>query len=408
MSGITPDRFHATDEKYLEYARNSLQNGVTEGWITEDDATLISDYVSELYSTCSMGAGRVFKLHSVMTKWRKYIGPYRQNTIFDIYTGINNLKNAKKPDGTPMTSHTKSDYVKFLKRFYLWMIDNGYSSIPEKKLNAIHPPAVNEMSITAEMLLSYDEVKRMIGACKISRDRAFIALLYEGGFRVSELGKLRWNQVQFNQWNVIINVNNKTGKARRIPLVMARPYLAQWMNDYYFDPTGDAFVFLTTTKHEPLQYRGVAKQIGVLAQRAKIEKPVKPHIFRHSRITHLIKEGYSESVIKKMMWGNLTTKMFAVYAHLTDADIDNEIARKQGIITEEQKKEKILEARQCSRCYTVNGPTQNFCSTCGLALTLEANKQSQDLVQTINQIPPEKIIQILSQMYNQNIPSPVP
>jgi len=43
-------------------------------------------------------------------------------------------------------------------------------------------------------------------------------------------------------------------------------------------------------------------QLKRLAKRAGIERHITPHIFRHSRITHLIKENVSESVIKLMMW----------------------------------------------------------------------------------------------------------
>jgi integrase/recombinase XerD len=57
-------------------------------------------------------------------------------------------------------------------------------------------------------------------------------MIYEGGFRVGELCNLHWNQVKFNDWNVVINVNDKTGKPRYVPLVMALSYLAQWRNDY--------------------------------------------------------------------------------------------------------------------------------------------------------------------------------
>ena len=53
-----------------------------------------------------------------------------------------------------------------------------------------------------------------------------------------------------------------------------------------------------------------------------ISHPITPHTFRHSRITPLIQEGVNESVIKLMMWGNLSTDMFRTYAHLTNADID--------------------------------------------------------------------------------------
>jgi hypothetical protein len=225
---------------------------------------------------------------------------------------------------------------------------------------------------TAEQMLTEAEVKRMIESCKISRDRAIIAMLYEGGFRIGELGKLRWDQVKFNDWNVVVNVNEKTGFPRYIPLVMARPYLAQWKNDYPGEIHEQGYVFLTNNQHRQLQYAGVAKQLRVNAERAGIKKHLTPHLFRHSRITHLIQQGYNESIIKKMMWGNINTDMFAVYAHLTDNDIEAEIARKNGILSQTQKKaEHSLEPRQCSRCFVINAPTCNFCATCGLPLTEE-------------------------------------
>ena len=57
------------------------------------------------------------------------------------------------------------------------------------------------------------------------------------------LGKLTWKQVKFTDWNVVINVNDKTERPRFIPLVMARSYLAQWKNDYPGEITDEGFVF---------------------------------------------------------------------------------------------------------------------------------------------------------------------
>ena len=41
------------------------------------------------------------------------------------------------------------------------------------------------MTKTAEMMLTEDEVRAMINACMNSRNRALIATLYEGGFRIA-------------------------------------------------------------------------------------------------------------------------------------------------------------------------------------------------------------------------------
>ena len=396
MTGDT-DRFHATEDKYREYTQNVFQKGLADGTITTDDAALIQEFIAEIQSTSpSISAGRIFKLLSILVSWRKFIPPYRTNTLNDLYLGIAEIKMAKRSNGQPYARDTQNDYVKLLRRFYLWMIENEYSTIPEKKILKIKGPAPNMMTKTAEQLLTKEEVEAMLTKCQNSRDRALIAMLYEGGFRISELGRMRWNQIKFTDWNATVNVSGKTGKGRFIPLVMSRAYISQWRNDYPLDPHSDAFVFLTETERKPLQYRGVAKQLSKIAKRAGISKHITPHIFRHSRITHLIQQGVQESIIKKMMWGNITTKQFQTYAHLTDEDIENEIAQKHGIITKENKKEKVLEPRQCPRCFTVNAPTDKFCNSCMFPLDEEANMHVQELRDILANIPPEKLVKIMT------------
>ena len=139
---------------------------------------------------------------------------------------------------------------------------NHYSTIDEKKLSKIHTHGYNSMTKTAEQILSEDQIKAMIQACQISRDRALIACLYEGGFRVGELGKLTWKQVKFTDWNVVINVNDKTERPRFIPLVSG-PVIPCTMEERLpGEITDEGFVFLTNGKHQSLQYRGVAKQLS--------------------------------------------------------------------------------------------------------------------------------------------------
>jgi hypothetical protein len=50
--------------------------------------------------------------------------------------------------------------------------------------------------------------------------------------------------------------------------------------------------------------------------------------------------------VKKLLWGNLNSKMFSTYLHLVDSDIERVIAEKAGIITKEDRS-KTLETRQC-------------------------------------------------------------
>ena len=210
-------------------------------------------------------------------------------------------------------------------------------------------------------------------------------MLYEGGFRIQELRRLTWDQVKIDNYGAVVNVDVKTGRPRYVRRIMCLQYLATWKNDYPFTIKADSPVFITK-QYKPMTYQVLYQLIQNLTARAEISKRITPHLFRHSRITHLIQQGYQESVIKKMMWGNLGTDMFNTYAHLTDADIENEVLEKVGIKVPKTKKGKILEPLQCSRCMNINGPTANYCTICGQPLTGEAQQVVQDTEGQIRQL----------------------
>ena len=395
-SNNSSNRFHKPDEdhaKYIETILHRARNGIPTNntqvllpSITEDDLNILREYLAEIQATHNVTMKRVYKYSYILVHWREFIGEYRLNTIGELFAGINKIQIARDAEGkTRYAKNTLIDYIGFLKRFYLWLIDNNYSTIEEKRINKIRVPTAHQMTKTAEMLVSPQEVLNMILACRNSRDRAFISVLYEGGFRIGELGSLRWNQVKFNDWNVAINVDNKTGKPRYIPLVMSRSYLAAWKNDYPIPITDDGYVFLTVGRQQQLQYRGVTKQFDKIVQRAGIQKKVTPHLLRHSRITHLINDGVKESMIKMMMWGSVDSKMFKSYAHLTANDIDDEMASHAGIILPDKHAQSAcLEPRQCPGCYTINAPTQCFCGNCGTELTETAKNEMQSAKKQLN------------------------
>ena len=156
----------------------------------------------------------------------------------------------------------------------------------------------------------------------------------------------------------------KTTLTRHIRSFMSAEYLKIWKADYPGTPDGSALVFVNE-KGQPFLYATVAKRIQRVVQRAGITKHVTPHLFRHSRITQMIKDGVSESVIKMMMWGSVNTTMFKTYAHLTGKDIDSELARVYGIEKTEEPKKPQVAPQQCPHCKHINPPTTTWCYGCG-------------------------------------------
>lgn len=363
-----------------DYPERSIIKGLHNNVLTDDDARLIRAFVAEMQSARDIGLKRANKLTYTLVGWRRFIGPFLQNDITAVYLGIAALKNGKSIKDKPFSANSIRDHILTIKQFYLWLLENELVNIPHKKIKGLKVPNPNTMTKVASDLLTVEEITAMLHACEQSRDRALITMLYEGGFRIGEIGNMRWGDIQFDRFGAIVNVMFKTDKPRYIRLVMSREHLATWKSDYPFQPVSQEMPVFLTERKAPLSYGTASMQLKRIARRAKITRRVTPHLFRHSRITHLMREGVSESVIKLMMWGNLTTNMFQTYAHLTGSDIDREILSTYGISAEKQAEAKTrLEPRQCGQCKTINSPISNYCSLCGRPLDDKAAETHEDI-----------------------------
>ncbi len=367
-STLSQDHFSSVKKGY---ANTIIDRYVSTERITPEDAGLISEFLAERRAAGGISKGRVDKLTFTLVTWRRFIPPYSTLTIGTVYMGIDAIKNAKTPQGRPYKQNTLFDHVSILKQFLLWMIENEYSNLPEKKVKAIKSPRKDTITKTASQLLTPEEVKVLVKASRSSRDRAMIMTLYEGGFRPGEVCQLKWRDLKSDPNGIAVNVNFKTGITRYIRLVMAKKYISEWRADYPLPITSESFVFLNE-KRRPLTWNAMAVQINRIAKRAGMTKHLTPHLFRHSRITHLLREGASESVVKMMMWGSLNTDMLMTYAHLTGGDVDAEISRLYGLDTKTGQKSARLEPRICPSCNLINPPGEDYCRGCMEALSIQA------------------------------------
>ncbi|GAB7016743.1 hypothetical protein JCM10550A_21130 [Methanogenium cariaci] len=407
MAGKKNPRFHSSDSSYAEYRKRCITTGVSSGKITERDADLITNFVLENGSGCS--PGRKYKMTHTLVSARQFVPAYENLTLSDLLEGIDSIKTDKKPDGSDLfTRNTQIDYIRAVKRFVLWLVDEGIIDIPEKKIRSTVKTPAYRSTKTNEEMLTEEEIRNMLEECTNARDRALISMLYEGAFRLGEIADMKWSQITFNDWSaqVVIAGESKTGINRYVPLVSSRQYLAVWKDHYYTisktdkfrekypeGMTQDSFLFLTNNRYQPLHYNNTAKHIRLIATRAGVTKHVTPHIFRHSRITHMLQQGVNESIIKLIAWGHQDTDMLATYGHLCDRDTDKAMAELAGIKLESTRtKKKTLEPLQCSRCQFINSPTSRFCNNCGLELSKEAIDEVNIAKQQAEMLPEYKLI----------------
>ncbi|MDD1730106.1 MAG: site-specific integrase [Methanospirillum sp.] len=373
MSSCVPvftdnDRFCGVKAEYQDRA---LAHALESGRITPDDSCLISSFVAERRITGGISRKRILKLVSCLITIRRFIPPYRELTLHTLYRGVDLIQTSESSRGRPFSQNTKIDLIATIKLFSLWLLETEVITIPEKKIRAIKTPKKLPTKTAADILTG-DEIEALISGCQTSRDRALLMTMYEGGFRVGELGTMKWGALKFDGTGVIVNVTFKTGKPRYIRLVMAKEHLIKWKSDYPEQVTDESLVFLNE-RRRPMTHAAIYRQLGRLCMRVGITKHITPHIFRHSRITHLIQQGVGESVIKLMMWGSIDSKMFINYAHLTGTDIDREIFKLYGIEpSAAQVQEKCLEPKVCPHCKEMNSPVSAYCHLCGQALNEEA------------------------------------
>ncbi|WNY25141.1 tyrosine-type recombinase/integrase [Methanolapillus millepedarum] len=266
--------------------------------------------------------------------------------------------------------NTKNSYKYTLRKLLAWQKKEDH--ISKVKIN----PNVTKTKLPEEMFTETD-IKNMIIHAENPRDRAFIAVLYETGSRISEHGNPQIKHAVFDKYGASIIENGKTGM-RRIRIVWSVQYLIAWINIHPMKGDPEAPLWVTLQKPiEHLKYDAICRMIKRTAKKAGIQKRVHNHLFRHSRCTH-VANTLSESQMKPYFGWTSDSKMPKIYIHLSGEDVDNAILNIYGLKKTESEKIK-LNILSCPRCKQTIPDISEFCPACGMVLTLEASQRLQEL-----------------------------
>lgn len=170
-------------------------------------------------------------------------------------------------------------------------------------------------------VLRVDEVDRLLEVQDESklegcRDRAMFEVLYATGIRVTELVKLKLNNVNFDLGFII--VFGKGAKERIVPLgakaqEKLKSYLAAARSELLKGKTSESLFVTRRGKHMTRQ--GFWKLVKMYAVKAEITKPITPHTLRHSFATHLLERGADLRSIQLML-GHSDISTTQIYTHI--------------------------------------------------------------------------------------------
>ena len=232
-----------------------------------------------------------------------------------------------------------------------------------------------EKQYTEKDMLMPKEIEKILEKGRNTREKCFVNLLWNTGCRVHELlmGRRKDLTDLKECFSFQVRAECKTG-ARLVKIEEfrgARPYITALLNDIDKDP--DTPLFQSHSgNHQgyPLTYESAKNIVKQMMTDAKIDKPKKLHLFRHSTISHdVIENRYNDRDLKKRYWGNENSLMGAIYCH------DDGLLTIKRKLQKDKPKEKI-ENKLCSVCSKEGRGSDEYCDACG-GILLSKDKQQE-------------------------------
>lgn len=165
------------------------------------------------------------------------------------------------------------------------------------------------------------------------RDIAVLELLFAGGFRVSELCRLKFEDLSPD--HLAIRINGKGNKERTIYLENIEVVRA--LNRYlaYREAVTDGNGYLFITKFDrPLSTQAVRNLVKKYTELAGIHKNITPHVFRHSFASLLLEEGVDIKYIQDFL-GHSSIATTQIYLHTTSS-------QKRRILSAKHPRQKLI------------------------------------------------------------------
>lgn len=242
----------------------------------------------------------------------------------DLYRFISDLERSDKSEWV------KHDYKISLKKFYKWQCEDERPELT-KWINTTMKK--RNKKLPEEMLTEID-VLNLIDNAESVRDKAIVALLWDIGARIGEIGTLSIKHIRFDQYGATVNVKGKTGY-RRVRAVWSVEYLKAWLEVHPEKYNQEARLWVTLDSEEgslkPLYYDAIRMKLKRLAKQSGIQVRIHPHLFRHSRCTYMA-NYLTESQMDAYFGWVQGSGMPSVYVHLSGRDIDDAILKANGVI----------------------------------------------------------------------------
>jgi integrase/recombinase XerD len=178
----------------------------------------------------------------------------------------------------------------------------------EEKALKMPPIRNNE---TVPVVLSGDEIRRLLSLTANLKHRVLIGLLYGSGLRMNEARKVKIVDLDSQR----LQLRVVQGKGRKDRYVVLSKLLVKGITEYLAKEKPQVYLFNGQTPGEPMGERSIQWIINEAVERAGIKKPTTCHTLRHTFATHLLENGADLFSIKEQL-GHARIETTLVYLHI--------------------------------------------------------------------------------------------
>ena len=162
------------------------------------------------------------------------------------------------------------------------------------------------------IVLSREEVARLLAAISNVKHHAILSTLYATGARVGEAQLLEVTDIDSQR--MVLRIAN--GKGRKQRYVSLSQRLLELLRQYYKTERPRRWLFPGPNLDQPLSRDAIQRIVRNAATRASLMKRVTPHTLRHSYATHLLESGIDLRTIQALL-GHTSIKTTAIYTHVS-------------------------------------------------------------------------------------------
>lgn len=177
------------------------------------------------------------------------------------------------------------------------------------------------------MVLSRDEVARLINATTCLKHQAALSVAYGAGLRVAEVAALKVSNIDSER--MLLRVEQGKGGRYRNAMLPADLLilLREWWKAGRQQGVMHRACWLFPGQHamKPISTRQLHRVVVEAARAAEIPKRVGPHTLRHSFATHLLEDGVDVRVIQVLL-GHAKLETTALYTQVATRTVRSVIS----------------------------------------------------------------------------------